>query len=212
MAFKINVSDKGKTLKLEIETESLIRSKIGDKVKGESFAPDLEGYELEITGSSDSSGFPGIKGNTGGHLRKILLRKGDKGMNNKRKGIRLKKSVRGEEISEKTVQINMKVIKEGNKKFEDLLPKKEAEESAVADKSKEGEEKKEEGAEKPAEAPKKEAKPETPTADEQEAKEPAEEPKPVAEETEQAAQPEQEPKSKESEKEELSNPDEEPKA
>lgn len=127
MPFRINVSDKGKTLNLETEAESLIRSKIGEVVKGESFSPDLEGYELEITGTSDIAGFPGIKGQPGPQLRRILLTQNDKGMRlTKPKGLRLKKSVRGEEISDKTIQINMKVIKHGSKKFADLLPKKEA--------------------------------------------------------------------------------------
>ena len=125
MPFKINISDKGKTLKIESESESLIRSKIGDKIKGESFSPDLEGYELEITGTSDASGFPGIKGHVGGQLRKVLFKKGQTGLRDKRKGIRLKKTIRGEEITEKTIQINMKVLKQGKKSFAEMIPKKE---------------------------------------------------------------------------------------
>lgn len=126
MVFKINLSDKGKCLKLETDSESLIRTKIGDRINGESFSPELAGYEIEITGTSDISGFPGIKGQPGHVLRKVLLVKGDKGMRTvEADGLRLKKSVRGEEISEKTVQINMKVIKEGKKKFAEILPKKE---------------------------------------------------------------------------------------
>ena len=139
MPFKINISDKGKALKLETESEALIRSKIGDKVPGSNVSSDLEGYELEITGTSDSSGFPGLQGHTGGHLRRVLLTKKDKAMNIKKpKGLRLKKSIRGEEITEKTSQINMKVIKEGSKKFETLLTSKPAEgESAEAEPAKE---------------------------------------------------------------------------
>lgn len=41
--------------------------------------------------------------------------------NVKPKGLRLRKTVRGKEISLFTVQINMKVLKEGAKKFEDLF-------------------------------------------------------------------------------------------
>ncbi len=126
MVFKINVSDKGKTLKVESDNEGLIRMKIGDKLNGDLISADLDGYTLEITGTSDMAGFPGIKGEVGAPLRRLLLTKNDKGMNQTRPGgLRLKKSVRGEEISEKTVQINTKVLKEGSKKFVDLLPKKE---------------------------------------------------------------------------------------
>lgn len=134
MQFKINVSDKGKTLKLESESESLIRTKIGEIINGSLISPDLDGYELEITGTSDISGFPGIKGQIGSQLRKVLLTKDDKGMRTTRpKGLRLKKSIRGEEISDKTSQINIKVLKHGKKKFEDLLPKKEAPEEKKAE-------------------------------------------------------------------------------
>jgi ribosomal protein S6E (S10) len=129
MAFKINVSDKGKTLKLESDNEAFIRMKIGDKVNGEIISGDLDGYSLEITGTSDIAGFPGIKGQIGPQLRGVLLTKDDLGMRTTRpRGLRLRKSVRGEEISEKTVQINMKILKQGSKKFTDLLPKKESSE------------------------------------------------------------------------------------
>ena len=126
MVFKFNVSDKGKTLKLETDNEALIRMKIGDKLEGEMISQELAGYELIITGTSDVAGFPGIKGHVGPQLRRVLLTKNDKGMNQTRpQGLRLKKSIRGEEISEKTVQINTIVHKHGHKKFEELLPKKE---------------------------------------------------------------------------------------
>jgi len=126
MAFKINVSDKGKTLKLESDNEALIRMKIGEKINGNIISGDLDGYSLEITGTSDIAGFPGVKGEIGQQLRGLLLTKDDLGMRTtKPKGLRLRKSVRGEEISEKTSQINMKVLKEGSKKFQEMLPKKE---------------------------------------------------------------------------------------
>ena len=126
MVFKINVSDKGKTLKVETDNEALIRMKIGDKVDGNMISENLEGYELEIRGTSDIAGFPGIKGQVGPQLRGMLLKKGDLGMRQTRPGgIRLKKSVRGEEISDKTVQINMIVLKHGSKKFSEMLPVKE---------------------------------------------------------------------------------------
>lgn len=126
MVYKINISDKGKTLKLESDSEAFIRMKIGDKINGDIVSGDLDGYSLEITGTSDVAGFPGIRGQVGPQLRKVLLSKNDKGMNQTRpRGLRLRKTVRGEEISEKTIQINMRVLKEGKKKFVEFLPKKE---------------------------------------------------------------------------------------
>jgi ribosomal protein S6E (S10) len=125
MVFKINIAHKGRTFKVELETESLIRMKIGDKIQGDLISADLAGYSLEITGTSDIAGFPGIKGQVGPQLRGVLLTKKDKGMNQTRPdGLRLKKTVRGEEISDKTLQINMKVLKEGSKKFDEICPAK----------------------------------------------------------------------------------------
>jgi len=129
MAFKINVAHKGRTFKAETDNETLIRMKIGEKVSGDMISDLLEGYSLEITGTSDISGFPGIKGEVGGQLRKLLLKKGNLGMRATRPGgLRLKKSVRGEEISDKTSQINMIVLKEGSKKFDEICPVKVKEE------------------------------------------------------------------------------------
>ena len=131
MVFKINVSHKGKTLKYEVESEDLVGTKIGDKIDGKKFSPDLEGYEIEITGTSDKAGFAGFKELEGPQLRKELLtygmgmKKKPKGESKKPlgkpKGLRLRKSVRGNEISLDTVQINSKVIKEGGQKFDVLV-------------------------------------------------------------------------------------------
>jgi len=129
MPFKINISHKGRTFKDETDNEGLIRMKIGEKLQGSMLSADLEGYELEITGTSDIAGFPGIKGQIGPQLRGVLLTNEDKGMRQTRsRGLRVKKSVRGEEISEKTVQINTKVLKEGKKKFDEICPPKPAKE------------------------------------------------------------------------------------
>jgi len=127
MAFKINISHKGKTIKLETETEFLIGKKIGETFDGSELNSDLKGYELEITGTSDISGIPGFKGIEGTAYTKKLLTFGP-GMKNKEKGLRLRKTLRGEEISLKTIQINTKVKKEGSKKFSELIKKEEKKE------------------------------------------------------------------------------------
>ena len=125
MPFKINVSHKGKTLKLETDSEEVVGKSIGETIKGEHISADLDGYELLIKGASDISGFPGKQGLEGAGYHRELLTKGF-GMKDSRKGIRLRKTLRGQEISLKTSQVNTIVVKEGKKKFEDLLPKKEA--------------------------------------------------------------------------------------
>lgn len=122
--FKINVSHKGKTYKAETENEFLIGKKIGEEILGSEINDNLSGYSLKITGTSDVSGIPGFKDLQGQGYHRVLLKRG-KGMRDTRKGIRLRKTIRGEEISSKTHQINTKVLKEGNKKFEELIKKEE---------------------------------------------------------------------------------------
>ncbi len=130
MVFKLNISHKGKTYKTETESESLVGKKISETIKGEDISSDLKGYELKITGTSDISGIPGFKGLEGGAYHRRLLKYGP-GMKDRRKGIRLRKKNRGEEISLKTIQINTKVLKEGEKKFDDLFVSAEAEEKSA---------------------------------------------------------------------------------
>jgi ribosomal protein S6E (S10) len=138
MPFQFNISKDGKTLKIESDTESILGIKIGETIKGKIISPDLDGYEIEITGTSDIAGFPGKKDVEGLALKKVLLTKGfslhkkPKGESKKSKplikGVRMRKKVRGNTISRSTIQINSKVIKEGSKKFQDLLPKKQLKE------------------------------------------------------------------------------------
>ena len=132
MAFKINVSHKGKTFKVETEDEKLVGKSIGDKIDGKEISEDLTDYEIEITGTSDKAGFAGKKEIEGPNMKKALLGyghgmhkkpKGEKKFNKKPKGLRLRKTVRGKEISPSTIQINSKVIKEGPKKFDSLFEK-----------------------------------------------------------------------------------------
>ena len=136
--FKINVSHKGKTFKIETESEDLVGHSIGDKIEGKLLDEKLEGYEIEITGTSDKAGFTGVKTIEGPNLKKALLSyghgmhkkpKGEKKFNKKPKGLRLRKTVRGKEISLATVQINSKVTKEGTKKFDSLFEKPEPKEN-----------------------------------------------------------------------------------
>lgn len=130
MVFKINVAHNGKTFKIESEDETLVGKAIGDRIDGKEFSADLSGYELEITGTSDRSGFMGRVEIDGPNLKRVLLGYG-KGMHRKPKGegkvnrrpngLKLRKTVRGREISLDTVQINSKVLKEGSKKFDSLF-------------------------------------------------------------------------------------------
>jgi len=124
MTFSINISDRGKTYKVETESESLIGKKIGDKFQGGEILSDLSGYELEIRGTSDKAGFPGVKSEIGGGLRKVMFTKGPFLHEVKNKGVRKKKTVRGNEVGIYTRQVNAVVFKEGSKKLGEIFGKK----------------------------------------------------------------------------------------
>ncbi len=125
--FKFNISHQGKTYKFENDSETVIGKKIGEVINGKEIDDKLDDYKLKITGTSDLAGIAGIKGLEGiGYHRKLL--KYGLGMKDRRKGLRLRKTLRGDEISIKTIQINTKVIKEGNIKFDELVGKKEGKE------------------------------------------------------------------------------------
>lgn len=138
MVFKINIGTKeGKTFKLESDSEALVGKSIGEKISGKDISPILEGYEFEIAGASDKSGFPAFA-NVDGFTRKKVLLKYGPGMHKRPKfegkkkrsnptpgGLRLRKIVHGKTISDKIVQINLKLAKpeESKKLAESLAPK-----------------------------------------------------------------------------------------
>ncbi len=130
MVLKLNISNKGKSWKLELETEILSGKSIGDRFDGKEIRHELEGYELEITGGSDFAGFPMSKDVEGIGLKRVLLvkgwgmhkrPKGNKKRIPKSKGLRLRKTVRGKTIFEKTVQLNLNVLKEGKKSLAEIF-------------------------------------------------------------------------------------------
>ena len=143
------------------DAEKLFGKKIRDKFRGEIIG--LNGYELEITGGSDSAGFP-MRIDIEGPGRKKIVVTRSTGFNSKRKGQRKRRSIRGNTVSDQIAQINCKVIKVGKDKIAKLLgiePK--AEESEA--KPKEEAPKEEKVEEKPTkeskeEAPKEEEEPE----------------------------------------------------
>lgn len=121
MVFKLNISDKGKAWKAEKEAEFLSGMSLGEKFDGKELGDEFDDYEFEIAGGSDIAGFPMCKEAEGVGLKRVLFTKGW-GMKDSRKGIRLRKSVRGKVISDKVVQINLKILKHGKKKLEDVFP------------------------------------------------------------------------------------------
>jgi small subunit ribosomal protein S6e len=85
--------------------------KIGDTIKGGVIG--FPNYEFEITGGSDSSGFPMRKDVHGPVKKRILVSKRAIGYKPIRKGEKKRRTVRGNEVTHDMTLINLKVIKYG---------------------------------------------------------------------------------------------------
>lgn len=112
-------AEDGETHQMELEDSSaLIGKKIGEEFEGSLVG--LNGYTLEITGGSDTEGFPMRRSLEGPQRRKVVIEEGS-GIAEKSDGVRRRKSVRGRQVSEDIQQLNTRVVEEGSKTIEELL-------------------------------------------------------------------------------------------
>ncbi len=113
--------DEGTTHSFEVDGQDanrFIGRSLGDAVDGD--AVGLSGYELELTGGSDTSGRP-MRADVPGTATRELLLTGGVGFHPTVDGERKRVTVRGAEISEDTRQINAKIVARGDQSIEDLL-------------------------------------------------------------------------------------------
>jgi len=112
--FKVIISDKhGKTISLEMkdkEAQPLVGSRIGDLT--DSSVLGIDGGKFRITGGSDKSGTPMRWDVHGGVKKYVLLSKGT-GMRSKAEGIRRRKLIRGNVVTDEIYQLNCLLV-EGN--------------------------------------------------------------------------------------------------
>ena len=101
---------------------SLVGKRIGDEVDG--IFVGLPGYKLVITGGTDRDGVP-LRPDLPGPRRKRVLVTKSIGFKPKDKGVRRRKTFRGNTISPDTWQLNMKVIVHGPKSIEEAFKEKE---------------------------------------------------------------------------------------
>ena len=134
----------------EEQSEVLMNKKIGDKISGSLI--DFEGYEFEITGGSDNTGFP-MRKDVEGILRKKILTVKGVGVKKKAKGIKQRKRVAGNTVYEGTAQINLKILKAGSKPLIEAPAPEQPAEEAPAKESKPEKVKEETKKEKSEEAP-----------------------------------------------------------
>ncbi|MCI7291283.1 30S ribosomal protein S6e [Methanobrevibacter woesei] len=126
MAFKVVVSDKAISHQIEVEDgKELNGLVIGDEFDGSIVG--LDGYTLKITGGSDKNGFTMKKDVSGTRRIKSLL-SGGVGYKPIGKGVKRRKTVRGNTIAEDIVQINTVVVSAGSKPIAEILGADEEEE------------------------------------------------------------------------------------
>jgi small subunit ribosomal protein S6e len=152
--FKVVVNDtkKGKSHQVEVSghhANSLIGKKIGDEVDGIFIS--LPGYKLQISGGTDKDGFT-MRADLPGVGRRRLLLSESRGFKAQEGGMRKKKSVRGNTVSQDIVQINMKVTKYSSRPIDSLIKSSEKSEPDKKEVKSEESPKKE----KPKDAPKEE--------------------------------------------------------
>jgi small subunit ribosomal protein S6e len=109
--FKVIVSDSevGTSSIVELEearATPLIGRKIGEVIDGA--IVNLPGYKAQIRGGSDKDGFPMRPSVHGGVRRRVVL-SGGVGFNPQSEGVRRRKTVRGNVITDEIVQINLKI-------------------------------------------------------------------------------------------------------
>ncbi len=168
----------------DIEAQGFIGLNVGEKISGDAFG--MKGYEFLITGGSDYCGFPMRHGILG--VRKKIYSYGGVGFPKLKKGGKTRKTVCGHKIHEKITQINLKVLKEGAKKIEEVMPSDEKKEETPKEAKKEEKKSEEKTKEAPkvkgkkGEAPKEEKPAEKKEEPKVEEKKPEEKPKEVKKE------------------------------
>ncbi len=110
--FKVIVSDPEAGTSNVVELEEaratpLIGRRIGEVVDGAII--NLPGYKAQISGGSDKDGFPMRPSVHGGVRRRVVL-SGGVGFNPLDDGMRKRKTVRGNVITDEIVQVNLKLV------------------------------------------------------------------------------------------------------
>lgn len=109
--FKVIVSDplSGASKVVELEearASPFIGRKLGETLDGA--AVDLPAYKVQLLGGSDKDGVP-MRSNVHGGVRRAVVLSGGAGFKAKEKGMRKRKVVRGDIITDEIAQINVKI-------------------------------------------------------------------------------------------------------
>ncbi|MFX1563972.1 MAG: 30S ribosomal protein S6e [Promethearchaeota archaeon] len=105
----------GKTLQLELseqKSRTLLGKTITEIVDGASLG--FPGYQFKISGGSDSDGTP-MRPDIHGAVRKRPLLKGGIGYRSPTQGKRRRRLICGNEVTDRIVQVNVKIVTHGSK-------------------------------------------------------------------------------------------------
>lgn len=119
----IGDSETGKTTQLELSEQrsrALHGRVIGEVIEGDSLG--LSGYRFKIRGGSDTTGTP-MRSDVHGAVRKRLLLRGGVGYRARTRGERRRRRVRGNEITDEIIQVNVLMITKGSKPLLELVEK-----------------------------------------------------------------------------------------
>ncbi len=119
--YKLVISDRGASIARTVgdpQAAGFLGKRIGESIGGELIG--ANGYTFRITGGTDKSGFP-LRPDVPG-ARQTRLYVGDGfGFHAPRRGMRKRRTFRGNTVSEDTVQINLIVEQKGGKPLAELL-------------------------------------------------------------------------------------------
>ena len=132
--FKVIVSDPetgtSKMVELqEARASPLIGKRIGEVMDGA--AVDLPAHKIQIMGGSDKDGFP-MRPSVHGGVRRSIVLSGGVGFNPTNEGMRRRKTIRGNVITDEIVQINAKIVEKPKQAKEARKPKEKKEEQPTA--------------------------------------------------------------------------------
>jgi len=110
--FKVIVSDPetgtSKVVELqEARAAPLVSKRIGEVMDGA--IVDMPGHKVQLMGGSDKDGFP-MRPSVHGGVRRSIVLSGGVGFNPTDDGMRRRKTIRGNIVTEEIVQVNLKVI------------------------------------------------------------------------------------------------------
>jgi small subunit ribosomal protein S6e len=119
--FKLVISDREKSIARTVsdpQSAGFLGKRIGESVGGELLG--AGGYTFRIAGGTDKSGFPMRPDLPGARQTRLYVGDGF-GFHAPRRGMRRRRTFRGNTISEETVQINLVVDQKGPKPLAELF-------------------------------------------------------------------------------------------